>query len=55
MNRYVKEIISVVSGIVVFIVWMKLVGNPHVIETVIGLVISFIIGGFVLSRLKKLL
>jgi len=38
-----KALISLVAGLAVFGFWMSIVGNPHVVETVIGL----IIGGYV--------
>lgn len=38
-----KALISLVAGLAVFGLWMSIVGNPHVVETVIGL----IIGGYV--------
>jgi len=34
-----------VIGLAIFGVWMNIVGNPHVVETVIGLVIATS-GGF---------
>ena len=35
-----KGLVSAVAGLAVFGFWMSIVGNPHVVETVIGLVIS---------------
>lgn len=35
-----KNLLTAVVGLVVFIIWIKLVGNPHVVETVLGLIIS---------------
>ncbi|EHQ58178.1 hypothetical protein OMB55_00019250 [gamma proteobacterium HIMB55] len=42
--REVRGLTSAVAGLVVFGFWMSLVGNPHVIETVIGLALSFFTG-----------
>ena len=42
--REVRVLISAVAGLVVFGFWMSVVGNPHVIETVIGLALGFFIG-----------
>jgi len=53
-KKFIKELISIVIGILIFILWTKLVGNPHVIETIIGIVISILLSGFIYSRLKKL-
>ncbi len=48
-----NEIIGFGAGVALFIVWMKLVGNPHVIETVIGIVLALAFGGFVYKKVKK--
>ena len=39
--------ISWVVGISIFVCWMLLVGNQHVNETIIGLAIAGLIGGWV--------
>ena len=44
------SLIGCVVGLVVFVVWIRLVGNPHVVETVIGLIIA--IGAGVWAYLK---
>jgi hypothetical protein len=33
-------LIGLIAGLTVFGLWMHIVGNPHVIETVLGLVIA---------------
>lgn len=35
-----KNIASIVIGTLIFLIWLQLVGNPHVVETVLGLVIA---------------
>ena len=35
---------GVIAGLVVFALWMSIVGNPHVVETVLGLLIAAIVG-----------
>lgn len=40
MKKNFALIISLVVGISIFVVWMKMVGSPHVIETCIGLVLA---------------
>lgn len=44
MKERFAFIISWIIGISVFVCWMLLVGNPHVTETIIGLIISVVIG-----------
>lgn len=39
-----REIISWAVGLAVFGFWMTIVGNPHVVETVIGLCIGAYLG-----------
>lgn len=51
--KRLNEIIGIGAGAALFIVWMKLVGNPHVIETVIGIVLALAFGGFVYKKVKK--
>lgn len=48
------SLIGFVAGLVVFLFWMSIVGNPHVVETVIGLVIALFVWIFVTSTLRKL-
>ena len=56
MNDNLRSTIRVAIGVAVFLIWLQLVGNPHVVETVIGLGIAIIaawwIGRF-LPRLEK--
>jgi hypothetical protein len=47
------EIIGMSAGAALFIVWMKLVGNPHVIETILGVVLAIVFGGFVYRKVKR--
>ena len=35
-----KNIASIAIGTVIFLIWLQLVGNPHVVETVLGLVLA---------------
>ena len=46
-------LISLVFSLAVFGFWMNIVGNPHVVETVIGLVIAITVGVLVNRSLKK--
>ena len=46
-------LISLVCSLAVFGYWMNIVGNPHVVETVLGLVISIVVGVMVNRSLKK--
>ena len=47
-------LISVIAALAAFGAWMNIVGNPHVVETVIGLVIALIVGVMVNRGLKRL-
>lgn len=46
--------IGIITGIGTFLFWISLVGNPHVVETVLGLVLGIIAGGYAYFRLRKL-
>jgi hypothetical protein len=48
------KIIGIVAAVVVFLIWHSLIGNPHVIETIIGLVLAIAGGIWVYSIAKKL-
>ncbi len=44
---------ALVAGLAVFGVWMTIVGNPHVVETVIGLVLAAGVGFYVHRWLSR--
>lgn len=44
---------AIIAALLVFILWMRLVGNPHVVETVIGLVIAAFVWFWVRLWFKK--
>ncbi len=44
--------IGLIVALAVFIGWIKLIGNPHVVETVIGLVIASAAGIFAFVKTK---
>lgn len=46
-------LISIIVTLTVFIGWLSLVGNPHVVETVIGVIIAVIAGFYVFIKCKK--
>jgi multisubunit Na+/H+ antiporter MnhE subunit len=50
--RKLAGFISMIIGISVFIGWMILVGNPHVVETFLGLIISTVVGIWVFFKLS---
>jgi multisubunit Na+/H+ antiporter MnhE subunit len=52
MKKAIK-ILSVLIAIIIFILWMSLVGNPHVVETVIGLLIATTSGFLINRKLSK--
>ena len=40
----ISTVVAVILGLLFFGIWMSIVGNPHVVETVIGLVMALGIG-----------
>lgn len=46
---------SIVVGLIIFAIWMSIVGNPHVVETTIGVILA-LAGGiyFHMQILKKI-
>ena len=40
----ISTLVAVILGLLFFGIWMSIVGNPHVVETVIGLVMALGIG-----------
>lgn len=46
------KIAALIAGLAVFGVWMMIVGNPHVVETVIGLLLAVVAGGWVYWRMS---
>lgn len=43
---------SIFVGVIIFAVWLSVVGNPHVVETVLGLVLG--IAGAIYFHLRIL-
>ena len=35
-----RNLITITVGLALFLFWLNIVGNPHVVETVLGLVIG---------------
>lgn len=48
------KLLGLIVGLAVFGFWMSIVGNPHVVETVIGLLLSVIAGFWSFFALRKL-
>ena len=46
--------IGLIAALLVFVGWISLVGNPHVVETVIGLVIAAVVGVLVYRKAASL-
>lgn len=44
------KILGWAVGMAVFILWLSVVGNPHVVETVIGLVLAVVAGIWAYSK-----
>jgi hypothetical protein len=47
------KILGVVASLAVFSGWLSVVGNPHVVETVIGLLLAVIAGWWVFLKARK--
>jgi multisubunit Na+/H+ antiporter MnhE subunit len=47
MTQTFRTLVRIIVGAAVFVVWLQLVGNPHVVETIIGLVIAIATGWWV--------
>lgn len=45
---------SIIAALLVFGFWMNIVGNPHVVETVMGVIISITVGVLVNRSLKNI-
>jgi multisubunit Na+/H+ antiporter MnhE subunit len=45
---------SFLAGVLAFLVWIRLVGNPHVVETVIGLLLAIGVGWWVHRTLRRI-
>lgn len=48
-----RKLISIICALAVFGFWMNIVGNPHVVETAVGLIIAIVVGFFVNKGLKQ--
>jgi multisubunit Na+/H+ antiporter MnhE subunit len=48
----VRQLPSILFGVLVFLLWLSVVGNPHVVETVIGLILG--VGAAIFFHLKIL-
>lgn len=46
--------ISIIVGLAIFGFWMSIVGNPHVVETVIGVILGIVSGVFCFNELNKM-
>tara|TARA_B110000444_G_scaffold251222_1_gene278748 strand:+ start:467 stop:622 length:156 start_codon:yes stop_codon:yes gene_type:complete len=48
-----REVLPLIAALLVFIGWISSIGNPHVVETVIGLMIASGTYFFVWIKTKK--
>ena len=46
--------LSIIVGVAVFVLFMSFVGNPHFIETIIGIILAFLSGFYTLNKTKRL-
>jgi hypothetical protein len=47
------KIAALIVGLGIFGGWMSIVGNPHVVETIIGLALAFAGGFLAFKQLSK--
>jgi len=47
------KLVGIAAGLVVFVVWIMLVGNPHVVETAFGVGIATFCGWWVYSKARN--
>jgi hypothetical protein len=47
------KLAGLIAGLAVFAVWMSIVGNPHVVETAMGVGISGCVYLWVSKKLKR--
>jgi uncharacterized membrane protein YqjE len=47
------SLLGLVAGLATFVLWLSVVGNPHVVETVIGLVLALIAGIWTYVKVKR--
>ena len=47
------KLLGFIAALAVFSAWLSVVGNPHVVETVIGLVLAVIAGFWVFLKARK--
>ena len=48
------KLIGLVAGLAVFALWMSNVGNPHVVETIIGVVLALVVWFYVTRTLRRI-
>jgi len=48
-----SKLLGLLAALGVFLGWLRVVGNPHVVETVIGLVIAAIAGVWVFLKARR--
>jgi hypothetical protein len=47
------KLIGLIVALAVFGLWMQVVGNPHVVETVIGLILASVAGVWVYRKARS--
>lgn len=51
--RRVSVATGIIGGLAVFAIWMSIVGNPHLVETVLGILIAMIAGALVTMKMRR--
>lgn len=52
-GTHMAKFLGLIAALAVFSAWLSVVGNPHVVETVIGLVLAVISGFWVFFKARK--
>ncbi len=47
------KLLGLIAGLVVFCLWHRVIGNPHVVETIIGLVLAISAGVWIYIKSNK--
>lgn len=47
------KLLGLIAGLIVFCLWHRVIGNPHVVETIIGLVLAISAGVWIYVKSNK--
>ena len=49
-----SKLFGLLAAVVVFLIWRSLIGNPHFIETILGVIFAAIAGFWVYAKANKM-